>query len=82
MARKQPPELSLRNCRIGVIGLGYVGLPLAVEFGKHYETTGFDINPERIAELRKRGKDRTLEVDPEGAARREAPAVHVGARRT
>ena len=45
-----------------MIGLGYVGLPLAVEFGKRYETTGFDINPERIAELRKR-KDRTLEVD-------------------
>jgi UDP-N-acetyl-D-galactosamine dehydrogenase len=63
MARKRPPELSLRRCRIGVIGLGYVGLPLAVEFGKHYETTGFDIDPERIAELR-RGKDRTLEVEP------------------
>ncbi len=63
MPRKRVPELSLRNCRIGVIGLGYVGLPLAVEFGKHYETTGFDINPERVAELR-RGKDRTLEVEP------------------
>ncbi len=62
MAGKQPTGLSLRNCRIGVIGLGYVGLPLAVEFGKRYETTGFDINPERIAELRKH-KDRTLEVD-------------------
>jgi UDP-N-acetyl-D-galactosamine dehydrogenase len=62
VARKRAPELSLRNCRIGVIGLGYVGLPLAVEFGKHYETTGFDIDPERIAELR-RGRDRTLEVD-------------------
>ena len=62
VARKQSPELSLRNCRIGVIGLGYVGLPLAVEFGKRYETIGFDINPERIAELRRR-KDRTLEVD-------------------
>ena len=62
MPRKRVPELSLRDCRIGVIGLGYVGLPLAVEFGKHYETTGFDINPERIAELR-RGKDRTLEAD-------------------
>ena len=62
MAGKRPPELSLRRSRIGVIGLGYVGLPLAVEFGKHYETTGFDINPQRIAELR-RGKDRTLEVD-------------------
>ncbi|MGH8198008.1 MAG: Vi polysaccharide biosynthesis UDP-N-acetylglucosamine C-6 dehydrogenase TviB [Steroidobacteraceae bacterium] len=63
MGRKQLPPLSLRNCRIGVIGLGYVGLPLAVEFGKHYETTGFDVNPERIADLR-RGKDRTLEVEP------------------
>ena len=52
-----------------MIGLGYVGLPLAVEFGKRYETTGFDINPERIAELRKR-KDRTLEVDPRSCARR------------
>ena len=62
MAGKRQPELSLRDCRIGVIGLGYVGLPLAVEFGKHHETTGFDINPERIAELR-RGKDRTLEVE-------------------
>ena len=81
VARKRVPELSLRNCRIGVIGLGYVGLPLAVEFGKHYETTGFDINPERIAELR-RGKDRTLEVDAARAARRQAAAVHVGASRT
>jgi len=62
VAGKQPTGLSLRNCRIGVIGLGYVGLPLAVEFGKRYETTGFDINPERIAELRKH-KGRTLVVD-------------------
>jgi UDP-N-acetyl-D-galactosamine dehydrogenase len=53
--------VSLRKCRIGVVGLGYVGLPLAVEFGKHYETVGFDIKPERIAELSK-GRDRTLEV--------------------
>jgi UDP-N-acetyl-D-glucosamine/UDP-N-acetyl-D-galactosamine dehydrogenase len=51
------------DCRIGVIGLGYVGLPLAVEFGRHYDTTGFDIDPQRIAELR-RGRDRTLEVEP------------------
>jgi len=54
---------SLRKCRIGVVGLGYVGLPLAVEFGKHYETVGFDIKPERIAELSK-GRDSTLEVEP------------------
>ncbi len=56
--------LSLRNCRIGVIGLGYVGLPLAVEFGKHFHTVGFDIKPQRIAEL-KAGKDLTLETTRE-----------------
>jgi UDP-N-acetyl-D-galactosamine dehydrogenase len=53
--------MRLRNCRIGVVGLGYVGLPLAVEFGKHFETIGFDVKPERVAQLRK-GRDRTLEV--------------------
>ena len=62
MARKQSIP-GLRNCRIGVIGLGYVGLPLAVEFGKHYDTTGFDIREQRIAEL-KRGRDHTLETEP------------------
>ena len=55
--------LSLRNCRVGVVGLGYVGLPLAVEFGKHFKTVGFDIKSARIAELRK-GKDSTLETTP------------------
>ncbi|MBS0366475.1 MAG: Vi polysaccharide biosynthesis UDP-N-acetylglucosamine C-6 dehydrogenase TviB [Proteobacteria bacterium] len=53
--------LSLRNCRIGVVGLGYVGLPLAVEFGRHYDTVGFDIKPQRVAQLR-RGRDSTLET--------------------
>ena len=53
--------LNLRKCRIGVVGLGYVGLPLAVEFGKHFDTTGFDVKAPRIAELRA-GKDSTLEV--------------------
>ena len=53
--------LNLRSCRIGVVGLGYVGLPLAVEFGKHFETIGFDVNPRRVAQLRK-GRDSTLEV--------------------
>ncbi len=48
--------------RIGIIGLGYVGLPLAVEFGKILEVIGFDINQSRIDELKK-GIDRTLEVD-------------------
>ena len=53
--------LNLRKCRIGVVGLGYVGLPLAVEFGKHFDTTGFDVKAPRIAEL-KAGRDSTLEV--------------------
>ena len=48
--------------KITVIGLGYVGLPLAVEFSKKYHVTGFDINQKRIDEL-KQGIDRTLEVD-------------------
>lgn len=50
------------HIKIAVIGLGYVGLPLAVEFGKKYQTIGFDMKQERIAEL-KEGKDSTLEVD-------------------
>ena len=62
--------LKLRNCRIGVVGLGYVGLPLAVEFGKHFDSVGFDVNPLRVAQLRK-GRDRTLEV-----ARAELRAAH------
>lgn len=48
--------------KIGIIGLGYVGLPLAVEFGKVIDTLGFDINKQRIDEL-KGGHDRTLEVE-------------------
>jgi UDP-N-acetyl-D-galactosamine dehydrogenase len=47
--------------KIAVIGLGYVGLPLAVEFGKNYRTLGFDINETRISQL-KQGIDETLEV--------------------
>lgn len=50
--------------KIGVIGLGYVGLPLAVEFGKKLDVLGFDINKERIDELKK-GVDRTREVTEE-----------------
>ncbi len=49
------------DAHIGIIGLGYVGLPLAVEFGKHRPVVGFDINPARIDELR-HGHDRTREV--------------------
>jgi len=53
---------NLKDTRLAIVGLGYVGLPLAVEFGKKYETTGFDINRGRIDELR-RGVDNTLELD-------------------
>jgi len=49
---------------IAIIGLGYVGLPLAVEFGNKYQTIGFDINQARIKELRS-GTDSTLEVEPD-----------------
>ena len=51
----------LADVRIGVIGLGYVGLPLAVYLARHFPVTGFDIDGERVGEL-KRGIDRTLEV--------------------
>ncbi len=51
----------LEQLNIAIIGLGYVGLPLAVEFGKHVKTTGFDINLKRIQELNA-GIDHTLEV--------------------
>jgi len=54
--------VNAKDTRIAVIGLGYVGLPLAVEFGKRYLTTGFDINRSRIAALIS-GHDSTLEVD-------------------
>ena len=49
------------NTKIAIIGLGYVGLPLAVEFGKIYETVGFDINETRINDLMS-GKDATMEI--------------------
>lgn len=58
---------NIENAKIAVIGLGYVGLPLAVEFGKHFETRGFDINEARIAELNA-GHDSTLEVSGEELA--------------
>ena len=53
---------SLEESRIAIIGLGYVGLPLAVEFGKKYPTVGLDINPNRVEELES-GVDSTLEVE-------------------
>lgn len=57
----------MNNNKIAVIGLGYVGLPLAVEFGKKYDVLGFDINIRRVVELQK-GKDHTNEADLEGLA--------------
>ena len=59
--------LSLKETKLAIIGLGYVGLPLAVEFGKHYPTLGFDINQTRINELNL-GEDHTLEVSSEELA--------------
>lgn len=60
-------DLDLACTRIGVIGLGYVGLPLAVEFGKRFPTVGFDVKQARIAELME-GRDSSLEVEPEELA--------------
>ena len=60
-------EYKLNDVKIAIIGLGYVGLPLAVEFGKKYQTLGFDINEKRIGEL-KAGHDFTLEVSSEELA--------------
>jgi len=57
----------IKNLRIGIVGLGYVGLPLAVEFGKKYPTVGFDIDAARIAELQG-GTDSTLECSSEELA--------------
>ena len=56
--------MNLDKLNIAIIGQGYVGLPLAIEFGKKYPTTGFDINPSRIDALKK-GVDHTNEASPE-----------------
>lgn len=63
-----------KDLRVAIIGLGYVGLPLAVAFGEHRRVVGFDVNAQRVAELR-RGHDRTLEVPDEELA--EAHGLHV-----
>ncbi len=62
--------LDLATTRLGIVGLGYVGLPLAVEFGKQFPTLGLDINEGRIRELQA-GTDSTLEVAPEELRRAE-----------
>ena len=54
-------QIAATACNIAVIGLGYVGLPLAVEFGKKRAVLGFDINAKRVAELQA-GHDHTLET--------------------
>jgi UDP-N-acetyl-D-glucosamine/UDP-N-acetyl-D-galactosamine dehydrogenase len=59
--------MTLTDGPLAIIGLGYVGLPLAVEFGKQRPVIGFDIKPDRIAELRG-GRDHTREVPPEELA--------------
>ena len=60
-------SFDIKNLRIGIVGLGYVGLPLAVEFGKRYPTVGFDIHAGRVAELED-GTDSTLECSSEELA--------------
>jgi UDP-N-acetyl-D-galactosamine dehydrogenase len=57
--------MEINNKKIAIIGLGYVGLPLAIEFGKKYCVVGFDINKNRIHELNE-GKDKTNEADLDG----------------
>lgn len=59
--------MNTTNIRLAIIGLGYVGLPLAVEFGRKRSVVGFDINPHRIEEL-KAGTDSTLEISPQELA--------------
>jgi UDP-N-acetyl-D-glucosamine/UDP-N-acetyl-D-galactosamine dehydrogenase len=68
----------LADVRIGVIGLGYVGLPLAVSFAREFDVVGFDINPTRVDEL-KTGHDRTLEVSDDvlAEAKRLTPTTDV-----
>src|SRR6185295_11675255 len=70
--RAPPPAgkrrmMTLDQVRIGIVGLGYVGLPLAVEFGGHFDTLGFDVNAARIDALRA-GHDSTQETSAEELA--------------
>ncbi|MDD3886229.1 MAG: nucleotide sugar dehydrogenase [Victivallaceae bacterium] len=60
-------DLKANKAKIALIGLGYVGLPLAVAFGRRFDTVGFDVNPQRLAALRK-GEDVTLETSSEDLA--------------
>ena len=62
MKKQLDDKIASRKARLAVIGLGYVGLPLAVEFGRQFPVVGFDNNPRRIQELAG-GRDHTLEID-------------------
>jgi UDP-N-acetyl-D-glucosamine/UDP-N-acetyl-D-galactosamine dehydrogenase len=72
----------VENAKIAIIGLGYVGLPLAIEFGKKYDVLGFDINAERVKELEE-GNDRTQEANIEElkkaiSLKKEQPKKEIG----
>ncbi|MDQ3288176.1 MAG: Vi polysaccharide biosynthesis UDP-N-acetylglucosamine C-6 dehydrogenase TviB [Pseudomonadota bacterium] len=69
------PLPTLERATIGVIGLGYVGLPLAAEFGRRFDTRGMDIDARRVAEL-SAGLDRTLEVASEELAEADRLSFH------
>ena len=59
--KSKKSDMQNKKNKIAILGLGYVGLPLAIEFGKQYETYGYDVNKERVRDLRK-NRDSTLEV--------------------
>ena len=61
--KKLQRKIADRSAKAGLSGLGYVGLPLAVEFGKHYDTVGFDVKQSRLDAWR-RGENSALETSP------------------
>lgn len=69
--------MDIKKSKIAVIGLGYVGLPLAVEFAKKFQTIGFDINTNRVKELSE-GNDRTLEVEDHELKKVIVPSLNGG----
>ena len=68
-------DLVERKTKLSLIGLGYVGMPIAVEFAKHIEVVGFDVNEEKIRLYRK-GVDPTKEVGDEASTSRRIPNVY------